>query len=182
MTQLQSPPRETRKRRVNGKATVITAVVAIVVAAAVWGGITLWHNHQNAQRAAANAAAGAEALRDAKQDIVTLNTMDYRKVDANYRAWLDASTGQLNSQLTQAASALKQQFETNRVVTTGTITKVKVIAADAAAGTATILGIEDLRVLSGGQHSTRHNGFHAEVSLTAAGWRLTSFTTDPIGG
>jgi hypothetical protein len=108
--------------------------------------------------------------------------MDYRKLDASYQAWLGASTGALNGQLTQAGPALKQQFQLNKVVTTGIIRQARVVSANAAAGTASILGIEDQSVTSGGTHSTRHNGFHADVGLTAAGWRLTSFNTTPVHG
>jgi Mce-associated membrane protein len=150
------------------------------VAAAIWGGTVLWHAHQTAQRDAANAAAGADALHDARQDIATLNTMDYRRVGADFQAWLSASTGTLNSQLAQSAAGLKQQFVATRAVTSGTITKARVAVADAAAGTATILGTEDQLVSFGSTHTTKHNGFDAQVSLTAAGWRLTSFTTAPI--
>jgi hypothetical protein len=182
MTQLQAPPHEVPARRVSRKVLLVLGVLVVVVAAGVWGGVTWWHSHQAAQRNAADAAAGVAALRDARQDIVILNAMDYRKLDASYQAWLDASTGALNHQLTQAAPALKQQFQATRVLTSGTIRQARVVTVDAAEGTASILGIEDQSVTSGGTHSVRHNGFHADVSLTAAGWRLTSFNTTPVQG
>src|SRR6266568_5972708 len=161
---------------------VIVAIAVAVVAGATWGGITWWHAHKAAERAAADAAAGAEALRDARLDVLTMNTMDYRHVDACWQAWLGASTGTLHGQLTQSAAVLTQQFQQQKLITSGTITKAEVAQADSVAGTATILGTEDLHVTNNGTRAINHEGFRADLQRTPAGWRLTAFTTDPMSG
>jgi Mce-associated membrane protein len=182
MTQLLSPPTRPRTRRLNRKLLVIVGVLVIVAGAAIWGGTAWWQAHQAAAKAAADAAAGAAALVDGQRDVDVMNTMDFHNVDVNFQAWLNVSTGALHNQLTQAESGLKQQFATNQVVTSGRITRVRVVSPDAAAGTATILGTEDVQLTTGKSTVTQHNGFHANLSRTPAGWRLTSYATDTIPG
>lgn len=159
---------------------LIVAIAVAVVAGATWGGITWWQAHQAAERAAADAAAGAEALHDARRDILTMNTMDYRKVSQCWQAWLGASTGTLHGQLTQSAAVLTQQFQQQKLITSGTITKAEVTQADSVAGTATILGIEDLHITNNGTQAINHEAFRADLRRTPVGWRLTAFTTDPM--
>jgi Mce-associated membrane protein len=185
MTQVQPPPTATRRpaiRRSGKKGLLIAAVVLAVVAGGALGGSAWWHAHQAAERAAADAAAGADALRDGRQDIDTMNTMDYRRMDACVKAWLSATTGTLHGQLIQAATGLEEQFQTQKLVTSGKITIAKVIQADSVAGTATMLGTEDVHVTLGSAQSLKHNGFRADLIRTPAGWRLDAFTTDPIQG
>ena len=159
---------------------LIVLIAVLVVAGGAWGGVTWWHAHQAADRAAADAAAGVAALKDARRDVLTMNTMDYRDVDQCWRAWLGASTGTLHGQLTQSAAVLTQQFQQQKVVTSGTITKAEVAAADSVAGTATIIGTEDLHITNNGTQAVNHEGFRADLSRTTQGWRLTAFTTDPL--
>lgn len=159
---------------------LIIAVAVLVVAGATWGGIAWWHAHQAAERAAADAAAGAEALRDARRDVLTMNTMDYRHMDTCWQAWLGVSTGTLHGQLSQSAAVLTQQFQEQKLITSGTIMKAEVSTADAVAGTATIIGTEDLHITNSGTQAVNHEGFRADLSRTPTGWRLTAFTTDPL--
>lgn len=159
---------------------LIIAVAVLAVAGATWGGIAWWHAHQAAERAAADAAAGQAALRDARHDVLTMNTMDYRTVGSCWQAWLGVSTGTLHGQLTQSATLLTRQFQQQKLITSGTITKAEVVSADSVAGTATILGTEDLHVTDNGTRAINHEGFRADLLRTPDGWRLTAFATDPL--
>lgn len=177
MTQLYAPP--AARRRVP-KGLIITFVVVAALACGVCGGVVWWRAHQAAVAAAADEAAGNQALRDARQDIDTLNTMDYRATTADLQAWLGATTGTLNGQLTQGRAGLEEQFRATRLITSGTVTAARVVSADSVRGTATILGTEDVNVSLAGTNSVRHNGFRADLVRTAAGWRLNTFTTTAI--
>jgi Mce-associated membrane protein len=185
MTQVQPPPTTTHRLAIphnRRKPLLIAAVVVVVLVAGIWGGTAWWHAHQAAQRAAADAAAGVVALRDGQQDINTMNTMDYRRLDACMKAWLSATTGTLHGQLSQSATDLETEFQAEELVTSGKITVAKVVQADSVAGTATMLGTEDLLVTLGTTQSTKHNGFRADLVRTAVGWRLNTFTTDAMQG
>lgn len=178
MTQLQAPPPRQEKTRARvPKGLVIALAVIIVAGGAIWGGVAWWHHHQAEVTAAADTATGNEALQQARTEINALNTMDYHSVNADYQAWLNATTGTLYGQLTQGATGLKQQFQLGKMVTTGSITLARVAAADSAKGTATILGTETVNVSLSGRQTVRHNGFRADLIRTAAGWRLNDFTT-----
>src|SRR5215472_173075 len=155
-------------------------IIGLVVAGATWGGVAWWHAHQAAERAAADAAAGAAALRDARRDVLTMNTMDYRQVSVDWQAWLGVSTGTLHGQLSQSAAVLTQQFQEQKLITSGTIIKAEVAAADSVAGTATIIGTEDLHIINNGTPAVNHEGFRADLSRTPGGWRLTAFATDEL--
>lgn len=109
-----------------------------------------------------------------------MNTMDYRHVDTDWAAWLGVSTGTLHGQLSQSAAVLTEQFQAQKLITSGTITKAEVAAADSVAGTATIIGTEDLHIINNGTVALNHEGFRADLSRTPVGWRLVAFTTDPL--
>lgn len=181
MAQLETPPARTRPkgggRRWLPIVIGIIAVVAIGIGA--WVGISGYETNQHdKQVAAADATAGQNALKDGLSDINVMNTVDYTNVDADMRNWLNATTGTLRGQLAPSVGALKLQFIANQVRVTGKITSSRVLAADAAGGTALIGGTEDVTRSQGtATAQILHEIFTANLRQTPSGWKITAYTT-----
>lgn len=181
MTQVQAPPpRERTRRKIPWKLIIAVLIVGVLVGG-YFGVRAIINAHDASVVAAANTAAGNQALSDARQDINTLNTMDYRNFNTDFPAWLNATTGTLYGRLKAAQAGLQTEFQSSQFTTSGTITDLKVAGANAAAGTASILGTETVNVSEAGQQTVRHNGFRADLIRTAVGWRLNDFNTTQLG-
>ena len=120
-------------------------------------------------------SADPQILRDATTAINTLNTMDYRDVDADLDAWLGATSGALHSQMTQTTAMLKLQFSSQHITMSGKILTIQVDAVDMTAGTARISGTDDVRISAPGTDKTNHDSFQAQLVRAEGGWKLSRY-------
>ena len=156
---------------------------SLVVAAgfACWSGFSWWHANQ--QDAVSLARMRDDVLRTGIQEIATLNTMDAAHLDQGLRRWLEASTGTLRDQLRTSEPQSRQQIEHAQSSAAGRVTDAAVTRLDQSAGTAEMIAVVDIQVTPRtGSATTERNRYRAGLTLTAAGWKLSSLTAIPAGG
>ncbi|HEY1571068.1 MAG TPA: hypothetical protein VGG05_06985 [Pseudonocardiaceae bacterium] len=156
---------------------------SLVVAAgfAVWSGFSWWQaGHDDT---ASLARMRDDALRAGTREIAALNTMDPAHLDQGLRLWLDASTGTLHAQLQNSEPRSRQQIEQAHSSASGRVTDAAVTRLDRQAGTAEVIAAVDIQVTpQAGSATTERNRYRAGLTLTAAGWKLSSLTAIPVSG
>jgi Mce-associated membrane protein len=156
---------------------------ALIVAAgfAGWSGFAWWQGSHD--DAASLARTRDDVLRAGTQEIATLNSMDPAHLDQGLRRWLDASTGTLHQQLQGSETQSRQQIELAKSAAAGRVTDAAVTQLDRQAGTAEMIAAVDIQVTPRtGSATTERNRYRAALTLTAAGWKLSSLTAIPVGG
>lgn len=112
-------PRPPRRRRLGPKVTTALAVAVVVVICGLLAasGYMLWHHHtvvEQQQRAAAFTAA-------AKQGVINLLSMDFKKAKEDVQRVLDSSTGEFRDDFQNRAGDFTKVVEQSKVVTDGTV-------------------------------------------------------------
>jgi Mce-associated membrane protein len=124
---------------------------------------------------------GAAAVRDtvlldARQDVVVLNTLDYRDVTGGLRRWSAASTGTLHQSLDHVPAATREHIVQARRITTAKVLDAAVVSLDARAGSATVIASIELHVApaGGGTASVRRERLRAEMNRVDGTWKVAS--------
>jgi Mce-associated membrane protein len=121
------------------------------------------------------AAARDTMLLSARQDIVVLNTLDYRDVDAGLKRWAAASTGTLHNSLTNVTASEKQHIVSAKSVTTAKVLDAAVVSLDTKAGSATVIASIDITVTpDGGKAVVKRERLRAELTRVGSVWRVNS--------
>lgn len=177
---------------------LLAAVALVVVAAgfAVWSFVA-WSSAGDdvaaAEQRRTDARARLEALRTggdldfartrdelsdtARTAIVTMNTLDYRKLDEGLADWADATTGELHDQIVGLTGDKRRQLADQQPVTSATVKSLAVKELDARAGTATVLAATRKSVATGGgEPKTTFERFQATLTDTDDGWKLDSLS------
>jgi Mce-associated membrane protein len=159
-------------------ATASVLLLAAIVFAA-WAGSS-W---LSAPRASAAAQSRDQALRAGEQDILNFNTLDYRTVAQGLKLWEQSSTGPLHSQIVTGQASFEQQVKQAQTVTTARILDGALTSLDAGAGTAKIIVALQLTVTPAhGAATTKQSRLAGQLTLTSAGWKLSSLSQVPVGG
>ncbi|KAA1423931.1 hypothetical protein FE697_010295 [Mumia zhuanghuii] len=114
------PPRTPRWRRY-----ALPAVAAVVLVV----GVFLWWRAATDEQVSL-AQTRDEVLIAATQNIETMNTLDYREVDAGLDAWLDVTTGTLHDQLAQVGDEERQLLADQKKISTGKVVDAAVFSVD----------------------------------------------------
>lgn len=168
------------KRRGN---PVLTAAVALTVLAAGAAGWTGWSWYAAAHDgAAASGHLRDQVLADGEQAVQNLNTLDYRTVDQGLDTWQSSTTGDLRSQFAQGRSQFEQQVKQAQTVTTAKILSGAVTELDGRAGRASIMVAVRITVTAPkAAPSTKDSRMVADLTRTAAGWKLSALGQAPAG-
>lgn len=156
---------------------VVTAAAALVAALAF--AVVALVIHLTSSGGSGSAAATRDAvLLDAQQDIVVLNTLDYRSVDAGLKRWSAASTGTLHDSLAHVGAATRRHIVAARRITTAKVLDAAVVALDTQAGTATVIASVELHVApaGGGPATIRRERLRAEMSRVGGTWKVASLS------
>lgn len=156
-----------------------SALLAVSVVFAAWSAVS-WYDagHSESVR---YAASRDQALAAGRQEIATLDSMDYRHTDAGLRAWLAASTGPLHDELQRAQVQSTRQIQQGRTVAVGRIVDAAVTELDDRAGTAQVIASVTITLTpGGGTASTQRNRYQAGLTRTEDGWKLSSLTAIPV--
>lgn len=156
---------------------LVCAAVALVAALAF--AVVALIVHLTASPGGSAAAAARDAvLLDARQDIVVLNTLDYRSVDAGLKRWSAASTGTLHDSLTHVGAATRKHIVAARRITTAKVLAAAVVALDTRAGSATVIASVELHVApaGGGAATIRRERLRAEMSRVGDTWKVASLS------
>jgi Mce-associated membrane protein len=158
-------------------ATASVLLLAAIVFAA-WAGVS-W---LSAPRASAAAQSRDAALRAGEQDVLNFNTLSYKTVAQGLRLWEQSSTGPLHSQIMSGQASFEQEIRQAQTVTTARILDGALTSLNSHAGTAEIIVALQLTVTPAhGSATSKQSRLAGQLTLTAAGWKLSSLSQVPVG-
>lgn len=161
-------------RRALAIATASTAPLA--AAAGAWSGMVL--------TAASGSAGGlrAAAAATAAAEIAALNTFGAASAATDVQRWLGATTGALNADIAASAADTVARITSDGGSARGTVTDLAFVSFDAAGATAKVIAAVRVDVVpKTGVAASDRRRLAADLTRTAAGWRLTSLTAIPAG-
>lgn len=145
---------------------------------AVWAGVS-W---LSAPRASAATQTRDAALRAGEQDVLNFNTLDYKTVAQGLRLWEQSSTGPLHSQIATGQASFEQEIIQAQTVTTARILDGALTSLDLHAGTAKLIVALQLTVTPAhGSATSKQSRMVGQLTLTSAGWKLSSLSQVPVG-
>jgi Mce-associated membrane protein len=166
------------RRRVRLLWTAGWVLLVVAVAFAGWSGWSWWTTGHNEDVALAKDR--DQVLRAGRQEVAALHTIDYRTVNTGLNTWLNATTGQLNTELHRNLAASRTQLTKQQATTTGTVTAAAVTAVDRHAGTAQLIATVTIQVTrAGAKPSTDRNRYQATLARTPSGWKLSTLISLP---
>lgn len=154
----------------------VAALIAI-------SGVTAWA--VTARDGDRDLAASRDAVLIAgRQNIETLTSLDYRKVDDGLTAWADASTGDLRDQLTKVTDADKQLLADQKTVSTGKVVDAAVTELDGNSASV-IASVEitvndDSAASASAEPTLKRNRFVAELQKVKGEWKLSTLNQVPV--
>lgn len=161
------------QRRPGGTPLLVSLVMLAAGLAVLVAGLVVYLTAGSSQGRLAQVR--DSVLLDARQDIVVLNTLDYRSVDAGLKRWSAASTGTLHQSLVHVGPATRQHIVSARKITTAKVLDAAVVSLDRNAGTATVIAAVQLRVASpGGAATIKRERLRAEMARVGGTWKVSS--------
>jgi Mce-associated membrane protein len=116
-----------------------------------------------------------EALLAARQDIVVLNSLDYRNLDQGLSRWLAASAGALHASFEHITAADRKRITDAKSVTTARIVEAAVVSLDATNGSATVIASVELTVTPlSGKAVIKRERQQADVSRVDGVWKISA--------
>lgn len=156
-------------------AIVLAACLAFVAAAVV-----VFATHDNSS-GSNDANVRDTVLQQARQDIVVLNTMDYRDVDAGLKRWADASTGTLHNQVVRATAVEKQHLTQAKSIATAKVVAAAITSLDVADGSASIIASVDVTVKhSDGKSNVNRERLKGQMTRVGSVWKVGSLAQVPV--
>lgn len=153
---------------------LLTAAVALVVAAAAaagWFGVA-WFNAAN-DDSLAYSRVRDEVNRVGQAAVVTMNTLDYRKVDAGLKDWETATTGALHDEVVKGRQTSRDAIVAAESVTKATVLSSAVSELDDRAGQASVLVALKVNVtVKGEEPKDKFMRLAAKLQRTHDGWKL----------
>ncbi|MGC4951996.1 hypothetical protein ACLQ2P_02125 [Actinomadura citrea] len=159
---------------------IASLVTLIAAGAAAWFG---WSYHA----ASGDDAIGYAAERDrvlavAGQEIVNLNTLDYRQVDTGLKVWQDSATAQLYDQIVQGQARLKTEVQKAKTTSTAKILESGLTELDSRAGKAAVIAAVRITITGAdGRPVDNTRRFAGQLTRTSDGWKLSALGQAPTG-
>ncbi len=129
------------------------------------------------------AEARDEVVAAATKHVATLNSLDYRDVDAGLKAWADASTGTLHDQLVQAGEQDRQLLVDQQKVSTAKVLEAAVLELDD--DSATVIAAVEVSIADGAtpdaEPELKRNRFSAQLVRTDGRWLLEDLGQVGVG-
>jgi Mce-associated membrane protein len=117
------------------------------------------------------------ALRAGAREIADLNTVSARQVAAWESRWLADTTGSEHTTIERTNAAAAAQIAKVKTSSVGTVTGSALTGLDTQAGTASLIAtVSVLQTASSGESTTVTNRYLAGLTLTPAGWKISSLT------
>lgn len=119
------------------------------------------------------------ALRDqvllaARQDVVVLNSLDYRDIDRGLARWRDASTGALRTSFDHVTAAARKRIADAKAVTTARILEAAVVSLDPTDGEARVIASVELTVTPpSGKAVVKRERQQADLNRVGDGWKVS---------
>jgi len=153
---------------------LLTVAVALVVAAAAvagWFGVA-WVNAAN-DDSLDYSRVRDEVNRVGQNAIVTMNTLDYRKVDQGLKDWEAATTGALHDEVVKGKASSREAIVAAESVTKATVLSSAVSELDDRAGQASVLVALKVNVtVKGEEPKDKFMRLAGKLQRTDDGWKL----------
>jgi Mce-associated membrane protein len=153
---------------------LLTGAIALVVATAAvagWFGVA-WLRAAN-DDSLAYSQMRDDVVRVGQNAIVTMNTLDYRKVDQGLKDWETVTTGELKNQVVQGRKTSKDAIVAAQSVTKATVLSAGVVELDDRAGQASVLVALRVHVEVKGEKPTdKYRRLAGKLQRTDDGWKL----------
>jgi Mce-associated membrane protein len=121
-------------------------------------------------------------LRAGRQELATLNSMDRTRVDADLRAWENATTGSLRDQLHRDAAANRQKIAQTGTSAAGSVLAAAVTRLDTGTGDAVMIASVQVKLTTAqGAETYQRKRYEVGLARTSGGWKLKSLTAIPAG-
>lgn len=147
-------------------------ILAVAVVVAVSGAVAAWT--ASTDDAIEQAETRDAVLVEARQHVETMNTLDYREVDAGLEAWADVTTGTLHDQLVGVSDEEKQMLAEQQMISTGKVVDAAVTDFDASS--ATVIAAVEVTVKDDAdpdaEPTVKRNRFSAELLRVEGEWKL----------
>ena len=154
-----------RLARVLPVAAVVAAIAAIVLS-------VLWLFALNSD-AVQVAQARDEALRDARQAVINLNTLDHNDPQKGLDLWIQSSSGSVRDEFEKNRDAYSQLVTQQKRTTSATVADAAVSEVDPRAGTARVLAGVDVTVTpEGGEPTVTRQRIELGMIETPDGWKV----------
>ncbi len=159
---------------------IAIAVLAAACAFAGWAGYS-WFSATGSQ-AVSYGNSRDDALKNGRELVARLTTLDHHRIDQGIADWLAASTGPLRDQLSKTDDTTKQTLAKDATVSTGKVLDAAISELDDHAGTAKMLAsVEITMAREGTTPTTKRNRFAAGLTRTGEGWKLSALDQLPVG-
>jgi Mce-associated membrane protein len=160
-------------------ATLALAMVAVVAfAAAGWFGVS-WYRTAHDKTFAVGMDRDA-VLRDAQSATLTLNTLDYRRVQEGLTLWEQSATGSLLTQLKTNRATYVKAITDSTTTSTAKVLDAAVASLDERSGTAQVfVGVDVTSQSDQGDPSCVHRRARLEMIRTGNVWKAGAL--EPVG-
>jgi Mce-associated membrane protein len=156
-----------------------TALAVAAGAVAVWFGVK-WFNADN-DDSLAYSKVRDDVTRVATTAVITLNTLDYRRVDEDLRNWADATTGTLHDEITSIDDATKKTATDSKSVGSAKVHSLAVRELDERAGKAIVIAAVQLDVtVEGEEPVAKYQRLEATMTRVDGEWKLESIGQVPF--
>jgi Mce-associated membrane protein len=148
---------------------------------AVAAGFAAWAGSQYASAASSPALTAGQA-RDAAlsagtREVADLNTVSVHSVTTWEQRWLNDTTGAEHAKIQQTNPAAAEQIERVKTSSVATVTDAALTAFDTRAGWARMIAtVSVVQTNASGVSDTVANRYLATLTLTTAGWKISSLT------
>lgn len=150
---------------------LLGATVVLVAGLFVW-----WQGAHHDSAAVAKAETRDAVLIAATRHIETMNTLDYRHVDAGLKRWQRVTTGTLHDQLANVSEQDRQLLADQRKISTGKVVDAAVVDVDD--DNATVLAAVEVTVRSDdgkkSEPAVKRNRYSADLVKVDGKWLLES--------
>ncbi|MCA1655248.1 MAG: hypothetical protein LC635_02045 [Pseudonocardiaceae bacterium] len=151
--------------------TLAVALVVATAAVAVWFGVG-WMRAAN-DDSLAYSKVRDEVNRVGQNAIVTMNTLDYRKVDQGLADWETATTGTLHDEVVRDKKSSRDAIVAAQSVTKATVLSSAVAELDDRAGQASVLVALKVNVAVQGEEPVdKYMRLAGKLQRTEDGWKL----------
>lgn len=110
----------------------------------------------------------------ASQQIATLNSLDYRKVDQGLKGWAAVTTGTLHDQLAQVDKQNRDLLADQKKISVGKVIDSAIVSLDES--TATVIAAVEITVTDdakkGSAPTVKRNRFSADLVKVKGTWKL----------
>ena len=161
-------------------ATAVLAVLAVLTAG--WYGLAWFRAANSAEQSAATMR--DEVLRDARQVILNLESINYETLDADLARWESSITGQLLEEFRSSHDRYADQVRKTQATSQATVVQSAVTELNPTAGTADVLVFVNLVTTEhqDGRESARaekRQRIKLEMTRTEDGWKASQ--AGPVG-